>query len=183
MIKKIKVLSRVIVLCAIQDGRPLCRSHKWNLISIYTKPEEEVLTPDIKQTLPLLNCLDSLSLHFADITRDEYFKYYEELKRKRCDALFNEEQARQIIEFVNKINKKDDDEYLVVHCDAGISRSGAVGTFINDYLGLDYKQFKDMNRGIRPNQYILDVLQNVSGIKLSEQNSAFGYFNSNDGVF
>lgn len=179
MIKKIKVLSRVIVICSIQDGRSLCKSHKWNLISIHTKKEEKVLTSDVVKILPTINCLDSLSLHFADITKKEYLTHYDQLRRNGCDVLFTEEHAKQIIEFIDRINKREEDEYLVVHCDAGISRSGAIGTFINDYLGLDFKEFKDMNRGIRPNEYIMDIMQKISGMKLSEKNSAFGYFKNN----
>ena len=41
--------------------------------------------------------------------------------------------------FCKKIYKED--ITLIVHCSAGISRSGAVGTFVNQYLNLDTQKF------------------------------------------
>ena len=49
--------------------------------------------------------------------------------------------AKQIINFIDKAQEDENDSVLVVHCQAGISRSGAVGTFACDYCGLDYNRF------------------------------------------
>jgi predicted protein tyrosine phosphatase len=89
----------------------------------------------------------SLILHFADNDGDRY------------DAnTFTSIQAQQIVEFVKKIVKSKREIPLIVHCTAGISRSGAVGEVINDYLKFDYKQFKRDNPQVQPNCYVKKTL-------------------------
>ena len=72
---------------------------------------------------------------------------------------FTEEQGKQLLEFID-LNKNK--EQCIVHCSAGISRSGAVGTFINDYLGLDYKIFRQTNPQVQPNPLVLRTLKNLT---------------------
>lgn len=48
---------------------------------------------------------------------------------------FTENKARCIIDFVAESHRKKKD--IVVHCFAGISRSGAVAKYINEYYGLN----------------------------------------------
>lgn len=48
---------------------------------------------------------------------------------------------------------------MIVHCHAGVSRSGAVATFSCDYCGLDYNEFIKGNRFIMANPHVLDVLR------------------------
>jgi predicted protein tyrosine phosphatase len=73
-----------------------------------------------------------------------------------CRA-FSENQAKLIIDFINS-NK---DKSFFVHCTAGISRSGAVGRFILDYLDGDKDHFKQMNPHISPNGHISRLLNNI----------------------
>jgi predicted protein tyrosine phosphatase len=68
---------------------------------------------------------------------------------------FNEEQATKLFEFIKKHRDK---EQCVVHCMAGISRSGAVGTFINGYAGGDWDEFKRTNTQISPNARVHRML-------------------------
>lgn len=63
---------------------------------------------------------------------------------------------KSIITFVEQ---NLDKEEIIVHCSAGVSRSGAVGEFIFDYFIEDkkkypYQQFKKQNPKIVPNLYI-----------------------------
>ena len=44
---------------------------------------------------------------------------------------FNTEQAKQVIDFI-EVNKNKN---YIIHCHAGISRSGAIGQFITDFYG------------------------------------------------
>lgn len=69
---------------------------------------------------------------------------------------FTEEQAEELFDFIQK-NK--DKKICYVHCSAGISRSGAVGTFVNDYYGGDYYQFKKRHPHIHPNGLVLALLK------------------------
>lgn len=68
---------------------------------------------------------------------------------------FTDEQATDIYAFIEK-NKET--ENFIVHCTAGISRSGGVGEFINNYLDLDYNSFKECNPHILPNGLVLSKL-------------------------
>lgn len=101
-----------------------------------------------------------LKLVFDDITREELDRL-----KKRGDRqvenliLFNKEHADKIIEFL-ETNK--DIETLFVHCSAGVSRSGAVGTFANDLYGEQtFFEFCNSNPIIRPNSFILATLRRV----------------------
>ncbi len=54
---------------------------------------------------------------------------------------------------------------MIVHCAAGVSRSGAVGLFVRDYFSLDYSEFKRQNPHIVPNLWVSKVLreENLEG--------------------
>ena len=70
---------------------------------------------------------------------------------------FNIKMAEELYNFI-ELNK--DKSTCVVHCAAGISRSGAVGTFIHDLFGAgDYFDFKLVNPKIYPNPHILKLLR------------------------
>ena len=156
MLKTIRILPRLHVEYIIEKKVHL--SDKWALISIWS--EDELLTPDKIEMLNELSCKKTLSVKFSDLTKDEYERVIKE--NKKTVFLFEQQHARAIINFVNEI--KDDVDELIVHCRAGISRSGAVGLFVCRYLQLDENEFRKINTGIRPNFYILSVLNEVSEI-------------------
>ena len=90
---------------------------------------------------------------------------FEDISDREDGILFTEDQAKQIKEFVDRIDKE---KALFVNCQAGISRSGAVGAAINDYVNYklndcqkskDWYQFFDMNTRIRPNAYVSRILK------------------------
>lgn len=68
---------------------------------------------------------------------------------------FTEQQAADLLDFIEK-NK--DKQLCMVHCAAGVSRSGAVGHFISDYFEQDYDQFKKTNPYVHPNMKVLQLL-------------------------
>lgn len=70
----------------------------------------------------------------------------------------SEEQAKELYDFI-LANK--DKEVCYVHCSAGVSRSGAIGEFINDLYGLSWLTFKKMNPRISPNLHIKTLLNNL----------------------
>lgn len=69
-------------------------------------------------------------------------------------------ELRKIVKFVNKHKDKD---IWIVHCSAGISRSGAVATFIKDKFinDIDKQNFYRENKFINPNLYILNKLKDL----------------------
>lgn len=60
---------------------------------------------------------------------------------------------------INFFDKHKDGDYsLIIHCDAGISRSSAHAVFFGNELGIDISTFPSY---IRPNTHILKVLAEV----------------------
>ena len=76
--------------------------------------------------------------------------------------LFNRDLAEQIILFVNNLSKEI--EQIWVHCYAGISRSGAVGLWATRYLELNEELFRSKHPHIQPNETILEILSDASGM-------------------
>ena len=94
-------------------------------------------------------------IHFDDIVDVSDISEYE--KEFNAKA-FTKEQARELIEF---IIKNADKPICIVHCAAGISRSGAVGRFINDFFGGDDEFFRKTNPHIHPNSLVTRLLKEV----------------------
>ena len=70
--------------------------------------------------------------------------------------IFNEDIAKELIEFI--LSNKDK-KACIVHCSAGVARSGAVGEFINDILGSEsWSDFKKRNPRISPNILVKTLL-------------------------
>lgn len=76
---------------------------------------------------------------------------------------FSEEQAKDLFKF---IKQNEDKNNCVIHCAAGISRSGAVGTFINTYTGGNWFDFKRKNPNIQPNSRIIRMLEKASNTNI-----------------
>ena len=92
--------------------------------------------------------------HFGDYRED----YIAECIRKKAptSGFFTEHKAKRMYEFIERNKEKS---LAVLHCGAGISRSGAVGQFIwENYGTLSYEDFKRKNKKIQPNQHILRLL-------------------------
>ena len=77
-------------------------------------------------------------------------------KEVQVAKAFTNVQAKELLDF---IDSHKDKESCIVHCAAGISRSGAVGTFVNDYYGGDWFEFKKQNPYIHPNGLVLRMLK------------------------
>lgn len=84
-----------------------------------------------------------------DIIQNDYF--YEKP---------SDEELLKIIRFVNKYKDKN---IFMIHCSAGISRSGAVAMFIRDkfFDEIDNVIFNMENKHILPNLYILKKLKEL----------------------
>lgn len=92
-------------------------------------------------------------MHFGDYGEEFVLRNI----HKGPTGLFNEHKAKKLYEFIKR-NK--DKSMAIVHCGAGISRSGAVGTFIHDLYGtMTFEEFKRKNPRIQPNGHILKLLR------------------------
>lgn len=72
-------------------------------------------------------------------------------------AIFTEGQADRVIRFYQ--SKANNRLPWLVHCWAGVSRSGAVGLFIARLQGESDKDFYDRNTKVLPNPHILRTLE------------------------
>ena len=69
---------------------------------------------------------------------------------------FNESMGTQVLEFVGAV--PPDVNRVIVHCNAGISRSAAVARFLADYYGYHLH-----NKAEWANRYVLSVLYKAAG--------------------
>ena len=101
--------------------------------------------------------------HLLNLTFDDICNEPETPEDQGNAVLFNAAMAQQIMRFV------DDGELpLLVHCTAGISRSGAVGEVLNWYFNRylernadDDEEFVQNNRQIQPNTIVRRIMLKV----------------------
>lgn len=92
------------------------------------------------------NVIDILRLSFLDADCPNDFDVYGKIAKE--SDLMSDEQAKQIVDFVEKYS----DYVIIVHCDAGISRSSAVAAAIlKHYTGDDSRIFD--SRWYAPNMW------------------------------
>jgi len=92
-----------------------------------------------------------INLRFDDVEHDGESSPTQEAQTRA----FSELQAKMLYEFIKKHREK---ETCIVHCMAGISRSGAVGTFITGYCQGDWERFKRDNPYVMPNPRVHRML-------------------------
>lgn len=78
---------------------------------------------------------------------------------EKDDNAFTQEQGKKVINFFKRNKNKTG---ILIHCDAGISRSGAIGEFCADYFGIPYEEFKRKNPRVIPNGHVLRTLRRLA---------------------
>lgn len=71
---------------------------------------------------------------------------------------FETTDAKKILDL---LDANPDAKNCIVHCAAGISRSGAVGQIVNDYYKGDYNVYRRNNPRIMPNQMVIQKLNRL----------------------
>ena len=90
--------------------------------------------------------------HFGDYPED----FIERNSKYSTTGFFTPFKAHKMYEF---IKRNSDKNLAIVHCAAGISRSGAVGSFVYDMYGKEpYEQFFRRNKQIEPNTHVSRLL-------------------------
>lgn len=121
---------------------------KW-IISIFSTDSQS----------PFLPRFNVLPLQFDDISERDVMN---------ADGLtfFDDNHAKQIYDFIKEIDANSDKPFYI-HCDAGVSRSGAVGYMLNEWFNkfqklnkIDNEFFKMENSHIMPNPLVVRLLKN-----------------------
>ncbi len=133
------------------------------IISICSSEKEVLFTYDVVKRI---GCRNVITMIFADLTAVDY-----KIHPLLCTnyPMFSTGMAKTVITFLDNIRNQDIG-MLLIHCDAGISRSGAIGVFAVRYFGMDEKAFRRENRAISPNKLVYDTLAAVSGIRGDYEN-------------
>ena len=104
------------------------------------------------------------SPHLLCLVFDDYFGIPDDPAEQSEMALFTPAMAEQILRFVD-----DHAHPVLIHCTEGVSRSGAVGTVLNEYFNRqvadrpeDYRCFFADNPRIMPNPNVLKIMQEVA---------------------
>lgn len=88
-----------------------------------------------------------------------------------CRA-FSQQDAISIKTFLER-NKTENIEYINIHCTAGISRSGAVGTVLNEYFNkfitnnerdYEWMYLYGSEQNLIPNPYVMNILRTELGM-------------------
>lgn len=145
---KIKVVPRIFFLSMQGTDKEKEIFDTCNIISINTEGIEEV--PFSKEFQGRKNVL---ILYFDDIIQTD---------PQNCGRIFSADNAKAISVF---LKRADLNIPLVVHCTAGISRSGAVGQVLNDFFNNfyeknpnDYEAFTKTHGHLIPNFRVRSVL-------------------------
>ena len=147
---KINVVPRMFVKKMMNKDQNWYKD-KW-IISIFSTP---ICCP-LSAFSPFPNASNVLKLQFDDVTekdQDAGLKH------------FTPEMAAKIKEFISNI-KDDGSKDFWVHCDAGVSRSGAVGYLLNEYFNkflsdnrVDRNYYETENC-VMPNPEVVRILKN-----------------------
>ena len=169
MLKEIKIYNRFNMEIFAETNGLNFPYNYWYLISIHSG--DILVNPKIRKVFEKLGCKGLISLEFWDITPEDRHTV---LKQHPDVVMFGKGHAKKIVKFIDKIQNDINDSALVVHCHAGISRSGAVGTFTCDYCQLDYNNFLKNNPYILANSHVLRTLRETANMTPS--------FGAHDGI-
>lgn len=97
-------------------------------------------------------------MRFADVDKDAYVSLIDGSNRKVLAKAFTEKQAAELYGFIKDNVIVGRTEAVLIHCTMGIARSGAVASFIHDYLKGSWETFKRDNPQIQPNVHVYNLL-------------------------
>jgi len=168
VINNIRVFSRYSTEKLISTEATWGLKSPWILISIYSGSKGPVIKAELDfDTLNAKGCIDYKAFEFHDITMKDFVRLKKEYHTKNDKLkVFTKSQAKKILSFLKQYHKYGMDMTLVVHCEAGVSRSGAVGLFACRLFGLDECRFRAMHPVINPNPHVFDTLCSVARVKL-----------------
>ena len=140
-----------VTVLSYEAMRERARDHRISantfVVSIIDPEEEPIFEEDTERII---------TVRFHDL--DPQWPVDPERDPRPSYVFMNAEQARQIVDHVLKFHQHPEPWELLVNCMQGISRSGAVGTFVQRVAGIPAEQFLTQNTGLHPNGYVLKLL-------------------------
>lgn len=113
---------------------------------------------DPKQNLAKLKLNEEniLRVQFLDITEDL-------LEPRWANSLFTSQQAEEIAYFISQKHNEKKNYQLIVHCEAGVSRSAAIALTAHTITQCD---FPNKEKAVIPNPFVLSLMENQIGIAI-----------------
>jgi len=118
-----------------------------SVVSIVDPEEEPIFEEDTERII---------TVRFHDLDPD--WPVDPERDPRPSYVFMSEEDAKRIVDHVVRFHEHPERWECLVHCMAGVSRSGAVGTFIQRVAGIPAEHFLTQNTGLHPNRYVLKLL-------------------------
>ena len=141
----IKVMSAVDALTCVWNGRLFkengSQDSEYVVVSITDEKDLEKIPIRFH---PAENLVGVLHLPFIDIppsmidTTKTVYEQYE-----LDNNAFSKELASSLIEFIDSYKEKYSNINVLVHCEAGVSRSQSIGAFLEVYLSQDYSNLHE----------------------------------------
>jgi predicted protein tyrosine phosphatase len=124
------------------------------------KPLISISGTGIENELGIESSEKTLKLFFDDIPPSTVAMLQHcNIAMLRCCKVFNRFQAKRIIDFLDWFHSDEESHTLVVHCDAGVCRSGAVGKFAQLFFSsMSNENYHILNPIVVPNTWVFDVL-------------------------
>lgn len=136
----VKVMSATDALASVWNGGPFRKnSSQGSDYVVVSITDEKDLEKIPVRFHPAKNLVGVLHLPFIDIppsmidTTKTIYEQYE-----LDNNAFSKELACSLIEFIDDYKEKYPNINVLVHCEAGVSRSQAIGAFLEVYLSQDY---------------------------------------------
>ena len=141
----VKVMSATDALAAVWNGglfrKNTSQGSDYVIVSITDEKDLEKIPIRFH---PTKNLVGVLHLPFIDIppsmidTTKTVYEQYE-----LDNNAFSKELACSLIEFIDKYKEEYPNINILVHCEAGVSRSQAIGAFLEVYLSQDYSNLHE----------------------------------------
>lgn len=162
MIERIITFGRSTLRDIIENDTELDVSGGWALISIH----KSLKNPPIKNDMDISilrekGCKKILIECFGDYTDQDYIILSDQYKTaSKHINLITKTQACSIVRFLRLLKKYDNIKTLITQCDAGLSRSTAIGLYACRFFGLNENEYIK-SRVIFPNYYVYDKLSEI----------------------
>ena len=94
--------------------------------------------------------LEFIDLHSIEMPEDK-------------SKVFNHEKAQILYGFIHTLHARHEELKLLVHCEAGVSRSAAVALFVQAYTECDFPRRHTADLA---NRLVVSIMQEIAGIKI-----------------